>query len=215
MINDKFISLTNWLSEQKEEKPLYGCVMMDPSKIEGWEENHLAGIDDDDIYIDEKTDSGLEENPHITIIYGIHENEVDPSVVVDMIEQKMEPIVVHITEIDVFENEKYDVVKYNVPVTKELQKYRDMFLKSFENTQKFKGYNPHMTIAYVKPGTGKKYKKTLNEPFDVRFVKGVYSYHKVNYEEGDDLTRRVINLEPEKEKKKSSGIVKSKPFKKK
>lgn len=215
----KFQSIKNWLIEQKkkEEEPTYGCVMMDPKKIKGWEKNHLEGIDEKDVFKPSDDSYGLEEKPHITILFGIHEDEIDPSVVVDMIEQKMEPIKVQISEIDVFEKEEYDVVKYNVPVTKKLQKYRDMFMDAFENTQSYPKFNPHMTIAYVKPGTGKKYKRKLSVPFDVYFNKGVYSYHKLNKDKNkdeDDLIRRVVNLEPEKEEKFDSGIIKSKPLKK-
>jgi len=207
-----FLSIDHWLLEQKKEEPVYGCVMMEPSKIKGWKENHLDGIEEDDVYIKPSDDSyGLEEQPHITVLYGIHEDEIDPSVIVDMMEQKMKPIKVQITEIDIFENPEYDVVKYNVPVTPELQAYRDMFIESFPNTQTFPDYHPHMTIAYVKPGTGKKYKKILNEPFDVRFVKGVYSYHKDGQK--DELIRRVVNLEEKKKEEDKDSIVKSKPFK--
>lgn len=212
----KFQSIKNWLIEQKKkEEPTYGCVMMEPKKIKGWEKNHLEGIDEKDVFIKPSDDSyGLEEKPHITILFGIHEDEIDPSVVIDMIEQKMEPIKVQISEIDVFEKEEYDVVKYNVPVTKKLQRYRDMFMDAFENTQTYSKFNPHITIAYVKPGTGKKYKRKLSVPFEVYFNKGVYSYHKLNAKEDekDDLVRRVINLEPEKKEKMDDGIIKSKPL---
>ena len=212
-----FQSIKEWLNEQKKEKEqTFGCVMMEPEKIKGWEENHLEGIDEEDIFIKPSDNSyGLEEKPHITILFGIHEDEVDPSVIVDMIEQKMEPLKVKILEVDVFEKEEYDVVKYNIPVAKQLQGYRDMFMDSFENTQTYPKFQPHMTIAYCKPGTGKKYKRKLSVPFDVYFNKGVYSYHKLNKdkdEDKDDLVRRVVNLESEKEEKTDSGIIKSKPL---
>lgn len=209
----KFQSLIQWLNEQKKEvKPLYGCVMMEPKKIKDWEANHLGGIDEKDIYIKPYDDSnGLEEQPHVTILYGIHEDEVDPSVVVDMIEQKFMPAVVQITEIDIFEQDGYDVVKYNVPITDQIKEYRDLIEGSFANTQTYE-YHPHMTIAYVKPGTGKKYKKVLDEPFEVRFSKGVYSYHKEDHEEGDETVRRVVNLDPEPKEKLKNSIVNSKPI---
>jgi hypothetical protein len=207
----KFTSIYQWINEQKSMKQTYGCVMMEPSKIKAWEELHLVGIDEKDLYEKINDDSyGVEHDPHITILYGIVEDSIDPSVIVDMMEQKMKPITVEINEIGVLENEEFDVVKYNVPVTAELKGYRDMFMKSFENKQTFDGYNPHVTIAYVKPGLGKKYKKMLDKPFKIKFNKGVYSYHKKENE--PDLVRRVVNLEPKKESI-SSGVVKSKPLK--
>jgi len=193
----KFQSIKSWLNEQKESKeaePVYGCVMLEPKKIEGWEENHLDGIDEEDIFIKPNDDSyGLEEQPHITIVYGIHEDITDPKDIVRKMEKVLKPIEVEISEIDIFEGDEYDVVKYNVPVSKTLEKYRNIFLDSYENTQKFPKYNPHMTIAYVKPGTGKKYKKKLDEPFNVVFNRAVYSYHKDGDE--DHLIRKPVNLE--------------------
>ena len=60
-----------------------------------------------------------------------------------------------------------------------------------------------MTIAYVKPGLGKKYKKILNEPFEVTFTKGIYSYHNQDPKE-HNLIRKVVNLETKKEKTNES-----------
>lgn len=210
----KFQSLNDWLNEQKkEEQPLYGCVMMEPKNFKEWEKVHLAGIDKDDVYIKPYDESyGLEEQPHVTILYGIHEDEVDPSVVVDMIEQRFLPVTVSISEISIFEQGDYDVVKYDVPVTDQIKEYRELIESSFANTQTYPEYHPHMTIAYVKPGTGKKYVTTLREPFEIRFSKGVYSYHKEDHEDGDETIRRVVNLDPEPAEKKKSSIVNSKPI---
>jgi len=211
--NFNFVSISSWINEQEKEDPTFGCIMMEPKEIKDWEENHLAGIEEKDVYIKSNEDSyGKEYQPHITILYGIHEDEIDPSVVIDMIEQKMKPITAEISEIDVFENDEYDVVKYNVTVTNELLKYREMFMNSFENTQTFSGYKPHITIAYVKPGLGKKYKRKLNKSFKVEFIKGIYSYHKKEKGKEDELIRRVVNLEEEKEKLDDS-IINSKPLK--
>nr|HPI82665.1 2'-5' RNA ligase family protein [Candidatus Paceibacterota bacterium] len=143
---------------------------------------------------------GLEEQPHITVVYGIHEDEIDPETVASVIKANMKPLTVTIDEIDIFEGKEYDVVKYNVPVNDQLKKYRELFLK-FPNTQTFPEYHPHMTIAYVKPGMGKKYKRKLREPFEVTFTSGVYSYHD-NPDDPEDFTRKVYNLEDGGKKKR-------------
>lgn len=191
----KFLSLEEWLNEQKTHKdaPKYGCVMME-TKIPDWEEFHTAGIDEKDVYIKPLDESyGLEAQPHVTVVYGIHEDEIDEETIANVIKENMKPITVTIEEIDVFEGKECDVVKYNIPVTPELKKYRSLFLK-FPNTQSFPDYHPHMTIAYVKPGTGIKYKRKLRDPFKVTFTKGVYSWHN-NPNDPEELSRKVIDLE--------------------
>lgn len=196
----KFETIKKWLTEQQTESnnDSFGCVMLD-AKISDWEEYHTSGIDPKDIMVKPYDESyGIENNPHVTILYGIHEDEVDPMTIMDIIKENLEPVTVEITNISIFENEEYDVVKYDVPVTPQLQKYRDMFEKTFSNTQTFPGYHPHVTLAYVKPGEGKKYVKELADPFMITFGKGVYSFHEYN-EEGDveDIRKEHVFKTPE------------------
>ena len=193
----KFITYKEWLNEQAEE-PKYGCVMLDAKMDKKeWLDKHAGGIDGDDVYRKPYDDSyGLEDNPHVTVLYGIHEDEIDPEPIHDVIRDKMGQITVTIDEIGTFENDEYDVVKYNVPVTPELKEYRRIIEDTFPNTQTFPEYNPHVTLAYVKPGCGKKYAKKLEEPFELTFNKGVYSWH------GDDgVTTRKEIVFPEPEEK--------------
>lgn len=182
-----FQSIKQWLLESKKEKT-FGCVMLD-AKIPKWEEDHISGIDPKDVYIKPNDDSyGLEKNPHVTLLYGIHEDEIDPEVIMDVVKEKLEPLTVLIKKISIFENEEYDVVKYDVPVTKKLKYYRDLFEKTFPNTQTYPDYHPHITLAYVKPGEGKKYIKELDDPFEVTFYKGVYSFH----ENGESIRKQHV-----------------------
>lgn len=200
----KFQSLNNWLKEGvlKGKKPIdnqkrdrYGCVILE-STIDNWDEFHTAGIDKEDVFIKPNDESyGLEEQPHVTVLYGIHEDEIDSEVIAEVIKQNLKPITLRVEDVDVFEGDDYDVVKYNLPVLDKLKEYRDLFLK-FPNTQSFSDYHPYMTLAYVKPGKGKKYKRKLRDPFDVTFTKGVYSYHD-NPDDPNDFSRKEINLEDE------------------
>jgi len=197
----KFVveTLNEWLNEEVEKTPDYGCVMLD-TKMGDWEDIHLSGIDPDDVYKKPMDNSyGLEENPHMTVIYGIHENEVTSEQMISVIEENLEDVIVTISSISIFENGEYDVVKYDVPVTEQIQSYRDMFINNFENTQSFPEYHPHITIAYVKPGMGKKYESELDEPFEVTFNKGVYSWHQEDDEGNIELKRKeyVFNTDDE------------------
>jgi len=211
----KFQALNDWLNEKEDKKQdpsknaedkKYGCVMME-AKIPDWDEYHTGGIDEDDVYIKPHDKSyGLEKQPHVTVIYGIHEDEIDEETIANVIEENLKPLTLRVEEVDIFEGKEYDVVKYNLPVTEELQAYRDLFLK-FPNTQSFPDYHPHMTLAYVKPGEGKKYKRKLREPFEVTFTKGVYSYHD-NPDDPEDFKRKVINLEKDPELNESDSRLK-------
>ena len=178
---EKFISLNEWINEnESKERDHFGCVMLD-AKVPDWAEKHLSGIDKKDLYEEDDDDSyGLNDTPHITLLYGLHEDEVEPDTIMDVIKQDVGPVTTDIKNISIFENEKYDVVKYDVPVTEDLKKYRDMFKKTFPNTQSFPDFHPHVTLAYVKPGEGSKYVKELDEPFSLTFNKGVYSFHERN-----------------------------------
>jgi len=187
----KFTSFNDWLFEKEgKEKPLYGCVMFD-AKIPDWEDKHLAGIDPKDLYEEEGEDYGYNDIPHITVLFGIHQDEIDPDVIMNIIKKYMKPIISMVYEISLFEtSNKYDVVKYEIPVTKRLKKYHDLFKNNFPNTQNFDEYNPHVTLAYVKKGLGKKYAKKLDEPFEIKFHKGVYSYHDKDKYGEEELKRK-------------------------
>lgn len=171
-----FSSFKNWLLEKAQSKKLdYGCVMLYAS-IPDWNK-HISIIDKEDIYDDEFKDFGLEKTPHVTVLFGIHLDESDPEDVKQFI-KTFKPIEVTIDKISIFEASKdkeYDVVKYDVPVTDELQMYHDFVLKRFPNTQTFPEYHPHMTIAYVLAGKGKKYVSKV-KPFKVSFDTAVYSF---------------------------------------
>jgi len=203
----KFQSLNSWLKEEavkgskmvdNQPRDHYGCLMMQ-TDIDNWKEYHTAGIEKDDVYIKPHDKSyGLEEEPHVTVLYGFHEDEIDEETISSVMKQNLKPITLRVDEVDVFEGDDYDVVKYNLPVTKELQEYRDLFMK-FPNTQSFPDYKPHMTIAYVKPGEGKKYKRKLRDPFDVTFTRGVYSFHE-DPNEPEDFSTRKVNLEQKYDK---------------
>lgn len=167
----KFESFTYWkkaLFESQEER--FGCVML-LANLPNWKE-HLKIISKEDIYDDAEHNYGYSDEPHITVLYGIHHEKVDIKEIFETI-QHMHPVSTKVYEIDIFENPEYDVVIYKVPVTNDLKEYREMFM-SFPNTQTYDEYKPHMTLAYVKKGQGKKYIKPI-KPFKVNFNTAFYS----------------------------------------
>jgi len=170
----KFITFKNWLMEEKTQskKTEYGCVML-YSDIHNWKE-HTSIIDEKDVYDDEFKDYGIEHHPHCTLLFGIHLDETDPQEIKEFI-STFKPVEATIDTISIFDNPTFDVVKYDVPVSKQLQEYHDQLIAKFPNTQSFPDYHPHMTIAYVLPGKGKKYAHKV-KPFKIHFNSVVYSY---------------------------------------
>jgi len=171
----EFIGFTKFVAllEAKKRNLEYGCVMLYPTIIKNWN-SHLSIIDNEDLY--DKEGYGLEKEPHVTVLYGLHIDETDPNIIKDVL-KLFNPISVEINRISIFENEEYDVVKYEVPVIPELKQYHETIKSLFPYTSSYDKYSPHITIAYVNPGTGKKYVGKVKK-FKIDFDKAVYSYKK-------------------------------------
>ena len=146
----------------------FGCVMLN------FQFAHLFSIHEcisqKDLFIDEST-KGFEDDPHVTLLYGLHD-------IVDV--EDIRAIINNYTfgsitleHISLFENGKYDVLKFDV--------FGDCLhdinsdLRLLPHTTNFPDYTPHMTIAYLKSGKGRVYAELLEDksfevkPFNVKF----------------------------------------------
>ena len=159
-------------AKKESKKTEYGCVML-YATVPDWD-NKIKVVKEEDIFDDEIKDYGYEHQPHVTLLFGLHLNETKPEAIKAFMET-FKPMTATIDTISIFENEKFDVVKFDVPVTDEIKKYHDALLANYPNTQTFPDYHPHMTIAYVLPGKGKQYKGKV-KPFKVTFDLAVYSF---------------------------------------
>ena len=131
----------------------YGAVMYQ-CKFPAWNKI-LSQINEEDIYIDENDSIfGYEYEPHVTVVYGFHPDIDHKGLIEDI--SKFKPTTIDLIGVSGFENEKFDVLKIDID-PKPLVGYREMLLGKYDNTQDFEGYNPHITLAYLKKGTGKKY----------------------------------------------------------
>jgi len=166
------------LNENKKEEPHYSCIMLN-ADIKNYIDICKIIIDEEDIYDDADNEYGYEKQCHATILYGLHEEDIDKNKLFKDI-KSLKPIKCEINKIDIFENDDYDVVKFNVVVNDELKKYRKLFKDNYPNTQTFTSFHPHLTIAYLKKGEGKKYIQKLIEPFEINFNEAVYSDHLYN-----------------------------------
>ena len=156
MKNNEIKKFTDILNENKTYKNDFGCLMVN-IEFPGLTELH-NNIKEDDIYNDPNDPTyGLEDDPHVTILFGFHE-EVNPDDTITAIEKENVcgvPTTLLLSGPTMFSNEQYDVLKYDVldhwPHT------MNNIVKKFPHTNKFKDYHPHVTVAYLKPGKGKNY----------------------------------------------------------
>lgn len=137
----------------------YGCVManIDEDDSRKLIDFNYKTISEDILYIDEDDNSfGREQHPHVTIKYGLVQSYTEDQI--RQLLRQVTPFDIQVRGISIFENEKFDVVKFDVDGP-ELRKLNEIF-SSLPNHDKYPTYNPHMTIAYVKKGMGKRFVKT-------------------------------------------------------
>lgn len=145
------------VKEEKESNHKYekGCLML-YLDIPTWESKILSKIDKGDLY-DSEPGFGLEDNPHTTVLFGFHDDEIDYEDVIQETKEKCsEPVKIEVKGASCFEGDKYDVLKFDVD-GEELHKLNGEMRENFAYSNDYPDYHPHMTIAYLKPGMGKKY----------------------------------------------------------
>ena len=167
---DNSMSIKETISESKKKKNKtyeYGCLMV-YFDLPGWSKLEKE-INKEDIY--DKEGLGFESEPHTTVLYGFH-NDVD----VDDIKDEMKgqkPIKIKLKKLGVFENKDYDVLKFDIE-SDDLVKLNKKMVE-FPHTTDFPKYHPHMTVSYLKKGTGKKYIDKIKKKFEEEGIKMVYS----------------------------------------
>jgi 2'-5' RNA ligase len=178
-INTSYLRIVGQsVRENKKEKSGklydYGCVMLYP-KLDWNDMISNIDIDDKDLYNPEDPKFGLETSPHITLLYGLHE-DVKDSDVKDILEKYHEIEDVKISRIGVFSNEEFDVLKFNITGSVLHKIHKE--LSKLDHTSDFDKYRPHMTIAYLKKGTAKKYT-------DAEFKLDLLNFTKISYKKTD------------------------------
>jgi 2'-5' RNA ligase len=141
----------------------YSCVMANASegvrsKIDAWSRYN---IEESSLYRDpiDPTQISREWQSHITILYGLHTS--NPLNVAEIIDAKqIAPFDVTLGNISLFSKPDCDVVKIDV-TSPELVAF-NAALRELPNSNEYPVYQPHLTIAYVKPGIGLIFKDAEN-----------------------------------------------------
>lgn len=148
---EKFLS---FLESKKNKTYDKGCVMLyfdfpDFYKL-------TDQIEKDDIY--SKDGYGIETEPHVTLLYGL-ETGITPKEVENTL-SGINFSSVKISGASLFINDDYDVLKFEAQSPSLNQANKK--LKQLPHQNDYPDYKPHLTIAYLKSGTGKKYVKKFS-----------------------------------------------------
>ena len=107
-------------------------------------------IPNEHLYYDDKGGLGREDEPHISVLYGLTGAEPSPKLL-ELI-RKTPPFTVKLTSVTLFDNNPdYDVVKFDVD-SDELKALSDAIRQACPNENKFPEFHGHATVAYVKKG---------------------------------------------------------------
>ena len=108
-----------------------------------------AKIADEDLAPD-----GREDQPHITVKYGLHTEDAEE---VRKIVESEPPITAKLGKTSLFPDRgDGEVVKVDIE-SEDLRRINKKIADALEVTDTYPDYNPHVTLAYVKPGKGDKY----------------------------------------------------------
>ena len=114
--------------------------------------SYIESIPDDIVYTGED-DMGKEEWPHITILYGLEDDQ--QSEVKEILDGLDGKIKVKLGKISKFRHEDFDVLKIDV-ISKDLAKINEV-LKTLSNENEYPTYIPHVTLAYVNKDEGEEF----------------------------------------------------------
>lgn len=117
--------------------------------------------------------NGIEDETHVTLLYGLHDevNTNDVRECLDGLDLKE----IEVTGMSLFQNGDGDVLKLDVKLGLAL-KILNQALLELPNTQSFDKYIPHVTIAYLKAGAGKKYLPSKKFNYKMEVSEIVFSY---------------------------------------
>lgn len=146
-----------WQASKVASAHSYGCVMaeLDSSAQKAVRQISEELVSDEELYTQpDDPYLGRGDVPHVTLLYGIRENEAHEAVKQVLATQKLTSIKVN--GLSLFEPEDYDVVKLDVVLDEELQAMRLALEEAFPDFKNTHGeYKPHVTVAYVKKGLGR------------------------------------------------------------
>lgn len=153
----------------------------------------VARLDIDETYL---FDSGVEKDPHVTIVYGIDMEKYGSPEDLEFIKNSIEKSGLmtrsfHVDKLSLFKNDDKDVLKLdfiNSSAVEKLRSLNAMFIKHFNVKSDFPDYKPHCTVAYLVKKAGKQYVQDLQNVPSFKVKKAIFS-HKDSEEDKKYITK--------------------------
>lgn len=122
------------------------------SEIIAWSTKQIP---DEDIFVSQEDPNfGREDDIHVTILYGIHSEKSAKTKKLLLGER---PVRIKLGKTGTFTNPPdFDVVWIDI-ISPDLHRLNRKLEDHLDFTNKYSEYKPHMTLAYVKKGKGKKH----------------------------------------------------------
>jgi 2'-5' RNA ligase len=139
----------NLINEKKERPFEKGCLMAKLEVTDKTWNSYLKRIKKEDLYIKEGDSSyGLEDEPHVTILYGFDPKYCNAEINDYLDALSLEAFEIEITKVDYFNNEDFNVLKFSISSPK-LSELNKKMKDNFDYENDYPDYKAHATIAYL------------------------------------------------------------------
>ena len=163
------------------------CIMVPLPEFPKLKE-FLKKIPDDIVFRPNDVEYGKTKDPHITVLFGVEEEEEEKAK--QILSKIPGKLVATLGKTSLFEDIHddvgvFDVLKIDV-TSPELTKINKLLTKNVKYSSNHPDYHPHVTLAYLKPNTGKKYSGD-NRFSGMKFLFDVFIYSSGNRDAGTHI----------------------------
>jgi len=179
---NKWYKIFKMASAKKEQEYGWTSIIV-PESIAKKTMSFAQSIPERELFTQEgnKWKYGVEDEPHITLLWGIHTKNVEK---VTTALEGQKGGVVKLGKIGMFENEEYDVLKVDI-ISYSLRRLNGELKANLKHASTHSEYNPHITLAYLKCGNAEKYIK------DKRFENLKFEFEEVIFEDKEDKSTTI------------------------